>query len=408
MNTNSNYLNVNTNQLSLSSSTSSSNNDSQVANTSPMNPNLVPYVITPTTTSTSFVGGSTTATTTTTNSTSSTNILNMKRSDSKGFNIFNVDILSLGKKGAKATKTNTKSKKKGSIDQTQQQTKRQTPDQSFIQAPQLDLIQINYSIKDNENQNINRTINSVHGLSSLDLFDQMRSNSTNGSDIDSEGYSIRPDAMKRTSLVKDNADLTNLYNSSSASNSDSDSEPEPGLGPTKVMLKIKPKEECEPHSDIQKTDLLREISKSLQLKPLQLSNQTTKPSKRNNCSFGMTEQSHDTGSSENLSMSKSISFAGISTNTTTIVDLNSSLKMPTVNENSNLYNIDEDKEVESSFQHIKRNSESTSSKTPVNSTNLSETLAVPPPLPPMPPPSSLASIAGRFTPACFPGKVLLF
>jgi hypothetical protein len=158
------------------------------------------------------------------------------------------------------------------------------------------------------------------------------------------------------------------------------------------------------------TDLLREISKSLQLKPLQLSH-ASKPSKRVSYGFGMNDFQSTTTNAEtdNIPMSRSMSFSGVAaTTTSTSVDLNLlSLKKPALNETS-LYNIDEDKEVESSFQHVKRSSESTASTTPVNQTNPTvpsdQSAPAPPPLPPMPPAASIASIAGRFTPACFPGK----
>jgi hypothetical protein len=111
----------------------------------------------------------------------------------------------------------------------------------------------------------------------------------NGSDIDSEGFSIRPDSSidlrRRKNLNangeknKDNEDMNNLYGCSSTDSDSDDSDSENGDsvgGPVKVMLKIKPKSEC---ADIQEklnnnADVLREISKSLQLKPPGLNSST--------------------------------------------------------------------------------------------------------------------------------------
>lgn len=70
--------------------------------------------------------------------------------------------------------------------------------------------------------------------------------------------------------------MNNFYNSASCtdsgggagSSSDSDSDDDTGStsGPMKVMLRIKPKQEVPPAES--NTELLREISKNLQLKPL--------------------------------------------------------------------------------------------------------------------------------------------
>jgi hypothetical protein len=75
---------------------------------------------------------------------------------------------------------------------------------------------------------------------------------------------------------KDNEDMNNLYGSSSESDSD-DSDSENGdnsSGPVKVMLKIKPIDEVavKPQNN---SDVLRQISKNLQLKPLGLPATTT-------------------------------------------------------------------------------------------------------------------------------------
>ena len=113
---------------------------------------------------------------------------------------------------------------------------------------------------------------------SFDLLDHLK----NGSDIDSEGYSIRPDSaidmrLKAKNLNsngepfknKDNDDMNNLYgvSSSDSDSDDSDSENGDGSGgPLKVMVKIKNKDEVgeKPSNN---ADVLREISKNLQLKP---------------------------------------------------------------------------------------------------------------------------------------------
>jgi hypothetical protein len=132
---------------------------------------------------------------------------NMKRSDSRGLNIFNIDILSRNRgKGKKASeKVSNKNKKKSdSNNQLLQKSKTPTP------SIQQDLIQMN-STKDTNsihsddlintlnNNNINtgdsismnnniRQSKSNRANSSLDLFDQLNKNSNgNGSDVDSEG-----------------------------------------------------------------------------------------------------------------------------------------------------------------------------------------------------------------------------
>ena len=135
------------------------------------------------------------------------------------------------------------------------------------------------------NQNNNgsitaRSISSITGSLSFDLLDQLK---LNGSDIDSEGYSIRPDSstdLRRMNKNnngepfknKDNDDMNNLYGVSSSESGSDDSDSENGdnsSGPVKVMLKIKPIEEVavKPQNN---SDVLRQISKNLQLKPLGL------------------------------------------------------------------------------------------------------------------------------------------
>ncbi len=97
---------------------------------------------------------------------------------------------------------------------------------------------------------------------------------SNGSDIDSEGYSIRPELpeIDRKNQSNRNDDMNNLYASSStdSDSDDSDSENNGSIsGPIKVMLKINPKSDIENNSVANNADVLRQISKNLQLKPLQ-------------------------------------------------------------------------------------------------------------------------------------------
>ena len=123
-----------------------------------------------------------------------------------------------------------------------------------------------------------RSISSITGSLSFDLLDQLK---LNGSDIDSEGYSIRPDSSSDLRRMnkngsgepfknKDNEDMNNLYGVSSTESDSDDSDSENGdnsSGPVKVMLKIKPIDEIatKPQNN---SDVLRQISKNLQLKPL--------------------------------------------------------------------------------------------------------------------------------------------
>lgn len=133
-----------------------------------------------------------------------------------------------------------------------------------------------------------RSISSITGSLSLDLLDQLKisGNGGNGngngaaSDIDSEGFSIRPDSSvdlrrRRNKLNgsgvknKDNEDMNNFYGSSSTDSDSDDSDSEDGEngGPMKVMLKIKPKSEVVDDKQQNNAEVLREISKNLQLKP---------------------------------------------------------------------------------------------------------------------------------------------
>lgn len=141
----------------------------------------------------------------------------------------------------------------------------------------------NHLSSSNQNNNGSitaRSISSITGSLSFDLLDQLK---LNGSDIDSEGYSIRPDSstdLRRMNKNnngepfknKDNDDMNNLYGVSSSESGSDDSDSENGdnsSGPVKVMLKIKPIEEVavKPQNN---SDVLRQISKNLQLKPLGL------------------------------------------------------------------------------------------------------------------------------------------
>ena len=136
----------------------------------------------------------------------------------------------------------------------------------------------NNTTSNNNNGSISaRSIGSITGSLSFDLLDQLKM--SNGSDIDSEGYSIRPESTevghrKRNGEPmrnKDNDDMNNLYASSStdSDSDDSDSENNGSVGgPVKVMLKIKPKSEVEKNPVVNNADVLREISKNLQLKPM--------------------------------------------------------------------------------------------------------------------------------------------
>ena len=273
--------------------------------------------------------------------------------------------------------------------------------------------------------------------SSLDLFDQLNklNSNGNGSDVDSEGYSIRPE--KSDKVKKDTDDMNNFYNSSSTSDNDSDSEPEAGMGPTRVMLKIKPKNEVSDNSG-GNSEVLVEVSKNLQLKSLSSLqslnggglNQQSQKKGRTYYSFGTLsnaatiEQQNSSlpcwsssPPTNNQMMSKSISFSGSTTNispspsTTTNNDLGFNTNdfskainitptppplppppQPSQIKQSNevnLYNIDEDKEVESSFQSL--NIKRAALNSQLNNFSL-------------PAPNSAPSIPGRFTPACLAGR----
>jgi hypothetical protein len=323
------------------------------------------------------------------------------------------------------------------------------------------------------------------------------------------------------------------------SSSDSDSDDATSMsGPLKVMLRIKPKQETPPVEN--NTDLLREISKSLQLKPASASSSlngsgfnlskvgTGKKTKAyyynygtaaaanaittnsfsntttpvNHVDMSLTEADAAGNSHNNNNMPRSYSvgtmpmsmalanaaigtnnnnnnnnnnnastatlaqntngntgtstmnnslldfgelnFSNISNNTTTNVNnnnnstLQTSLSASKINngnmmntENNSLYNIDEDREVESSFQYssaqnymLKKSStttalpnvvssghnSNTSQHQPVmntsnssNNANFSRDMSIPNGNSCSSPSSGL-SMSGRFTPACFPGR----
>ncbi|RMZ94970.1 FCH domain only 2 isoform X1 [Brachionus plicatilis] len=184
------------------------------------------------------------------------------------------------------------------------------------------------------------------------------------SDVDSEGYSLRPDSSidlrRRT-----NDDMNNYVSSASSSDTESDSDEQP----VKVMLKIKPKHE---QSSVQNMEVLREISKNLQLqKP------PSKVSRQQQQQHSKTYQytlSGEAGMTRSVSMGSSLQ-ADLNKSESSLFDSDFSPKAKAANENS-LYNIDEDKEVESSFEY-----------------NLAVKKA-----------AVSSSPAGRFTPACFPGR----
>ena len=189
---------------------------------------------------------------------------------------------------------------------------------------------------------------------SLDMLDHLKI-----SDVDSEGYSLRPDSSidlrRRT-----NDDMNNYVSSPSSSESDSDSDEQP----VKVMLKINPKNE---ETKVQNMDVLREISKNLQLqKP---ASKVSKQSKTYHYNYNS-----ESSMTRSISMGSNLQ-ADLNKTESSLFDIDFSPKAKIANENS-LYNIDEDKEVESSFQY-----------------NLS-----------IKKPTVSSSPAGRFTPACFPGR----
>lgn len=350
-----------------------------------------------------------------------------------------------------------------------------------------------------------RSISSVTtGSLSFDLLDQLKPSNGNhnigaSSDVDSEGYSIRPaDAVSldlrsqsafgvassstRRRRNKDNDDMNNFYhnsssttnsgasnnNSDSSSDSDSDDDGGDSVGPVKVMLKIKPKSEIVDDAEKQKnnTDVLREISKNLQLKPpgqalTYNSNTIGRNSKQRAYyyNYGTSAAAASTTSSSTASTSTIVGVSSTSTTPTptptnehpmmsrsisagsvmapggsiggltishSLLDLDFSTKPAATTSStslvktgagemsvtSNLYNIDEDKEVESSFnpassggyQTVPRKSSTSAlanSGGGVGGGAQSPGSTQAPT--PVPPPTTAAN-NGRFTPACFPGR----
>lgn len=211
---------------------------------------------------------------------------NIKRNDSKGLNIFNVDFLGRKNKEKKAAaqkaalNNSGESKSKFSRNKKSKQTSSTSSNNNNNQyenlntnnnSNQLNLTNPNLSISNasnkdsssinsedsntneltptqNSNNNLNnqlqanpgsvtaRSISSMTGSLSFDLLDQYKI--SNGSDVDSEGYSLRPDSSmdirsKANGNLK-NDDMNNYYGSSSTS-SDSDSDSDGGDGgPVKV------------------------------------------------------------------------------------------------------------------------------------------------------------------------------
>lgn len=374
-----------------------------------------------------------------------------------------------------------------------------------------------------------RSISSVTtGSISFDLLDPLKPSTTNGGgttttttttgDVDSEGYSIRPptatDTIGSSSLDlrgsqhnfnassssstrrrnnnnnnvnranKDNDDMNNFYHNSSSTSSDNnnnggsddsddDSDAGDSIGPVKVMLKIKPKSEVADDAEKQKnnTDVLREISKNLQLKaPGQVSmssysTSTLGRSGKNRAYYynygtsavaaaaaaaAATANPPTTTTSTSTSstpvndglvhpaMSRSISAGSVLaplssttvSNTQSLLDLDFSLGSSTgkpsassstatltksgpgeMSVTSNLYNIDEDKEVESSFNpatsaYQARKSSLVSATTTTTSGTQSPAGQMTSSSSGLPNSASSTTVAsnGRFTPACFPGR----
>ena len=339
-----------------------------------------------------------------------------------------------------------------------------------------------------------RSISSITGSLSFDILDHLKSSNSNQqhTDIDSEGFSIKPPdsssiglRRRHNKIAKNNDDMNNFYNSAtstdSSSSSDSDSDDANSTsGPMKVMLTIKPKNEADNQKDQTNTDLLREISKNLQLKPntgfnlgklpqtaqnknkktyyynygtsaAAASNNTTTPANTSsNTTFEEMDKnmprSYSVGqmpasSSTQLNLSGNISNTSTATNNqtnnnnnnnTSLLDLDfsnitnsmmhTSMSLSKMNnqpnENNSLYNIDEDKEVESSFQynnsnqnHLLKKSSTTTTLPNINNnpnTNINNNTMNMSIMsnnnPSCSSPAGGSTSGGRFTPACFPGR----
>ena len=193
------------------------------------------------------------------------------------------------------------------------------------------------------------------------------------------------------------------------------------------MLKIKPKSEVSDDKQQNNAEVLREISKNLQLKPVgqansllgqanqkqikkktycysygtssanneQLSDSPTPPPPSSNM-----HRSVSVGSGVNsTSLLDDLNFDLIKVNTSnqnneSLLDLNSTLSSKTQVKvtDTNLYNIDEDHEVESSFQYNNNNNSNILNKRRNNINSVS------------PANTTTTTNNGRFTPACFPGR----
>lgn len=327
------------------------------------------------------------ATTTTTGSSTSSSSSNdnMRRSDSKTTfiinNIFDINPFSTTKR--KKDKT---AKQKKTKDSNLSSTTPQSTHHPFHISSILNPVRETSSINSEESIDVARQ---PPTSASLDYLEPI-SNKSNLSDVDSEGYSIRPD-LKEQQLKKNNDDMTTLYPSSI--DSDSDSDLEEGESNLIKKIVIKPKTESETKSLETNTNVLQEIGKSLQLTKIQLPppNNNTKSSlnKRN---IGVYQSQTTTQSAQsqqetsivtnndqdwptNSGMSRSISLS----NSNQLVSINE-LAFNSQQAQKDLYNIDEDKEVESSFQ-TRRQSQLINQS---NSTNIS---------------------TSRYTPACFPGNL---
>jgi hypothetical protein len=204
------------------------------------------------------------------------------------------------------------------------------------------------------------------------------------------------------------------------------------------MLKIKPKSEVAEDAEKQKnnTEVLKEISKCLQLKPSgsQLSNASNTNTLGRNAksrayyyNYGTSAVSASNSNSSSTTptptsenpipihtsshITRSVSVGNVvATNTQSLLDLDFSkaamyqshmpinkimeqLTTSNTAATNNLYNIDEDKEVESSFNptypnQTRKSSTVTGTQSPANNNNNSSSTAT----------------NGRFTPACFPGR----
>ena len=184
------------------------------------------------------------------------------------------------------------------------------------------------------------------------------------------------------------------------------------------MLKIKPKSEVVDNKQQTDADVLRKISKNLQLKAPGNQNLANgqKPGKKKAYIYSYGTASGEQTESSSLptstpsSMHRSVSVGGVVNSTSLLDELSFDLTKPAISNNeslldlsstnlppktqakpneTNLYNIDEDHEVESSFQY---GINSNTNRRRANANNAS-------------PANTVQSTSnGRFTPACFPGR----